>query len=393
MEVLNDQIGGIMKGWRLLNQGRRIQIAFALFLLLAFFSAVHAQTGIATKYSRDVGIEGDAAVIFADNFEDSRLVTASKKIWVGGLGTEWIKYSNDVPSTSSGKQSLWMADSINMDLYTIFTQKYRTLYFRWYMKYERDQQFHHEGPGIAGGNPVGAGIKPNGTYFSCSFEKANGENRFDTYSYWKDMGCSGGCYGNYLINDASLTVWPERWICVEVKFTLNEPVTMSNGELTVWWDGKQVCNRTGFQWRTDTATFMSKFDLEHYNSDPNHAPYMGDIWYDDLVIATQYIGPINTGPVSLHPVSPAHTKGLDLQIRPSTDGRVRFVTEAIAAGPVSLRILDVGGRRVWEDVAIASDPRKPSIFVWKPQSNRQGVHIGALSQGDAKAFTRFVLHP
>jgi hypothetical protein len=195
-----------------------------------------------------------------------------------------------------------------MCLYTVLAAKYRTLYFRWYVKYEQNEQFHHVGAVIIGNSLPPAGSPPPGNMFSCGLEPNTGNGgRFDTYAYWMGM---SGVWGNYLINDNSLNVFPERWICVEVKFTLNEPATLANGELAVWWDGKQVCNKGNFRWRNTSTTGMDKFMLEHYNSDPNHAPFKGDVWFDDIVVATSYIGPVNTGPVSIpRPLSPAMMRG------------------------------------------------------------------------------------
>ena len=58
----------------------------------------------------------------------------------------------------------------------------------------------------------------------------------------------------------------------------------------------------GFQWRNVADLSINWVWLLHYvTQDP--AGYEGKIWYDDVVLATSYIGPINTS-------SPAVPTGL-----------------------------------------------------------------------------------
>ena len=60
----------------------------------------------------------------------------------------------------------------------------------------------------------------------------------------------------------------------------------------------------GFQWRITTSLKINYIWLEHHvDTDPGC-----EGWFDDLVIATKYIGPINTSDV--RPLSPS---GLKLQ--------------------------------------------------------------------------------
>ena len=145
------------------------------------------------------------------------------------------------------------------------------------------------------------------------------------YTYWHDMKQStdGGFWGNGL--------WPEsrpgpprgQWQCIEIMVKCNE-VGKSDGELALWLDGKLTTHigpgtKTskwtgegfqvtkdgestfeGFRWRTVPELAVSYFMLSHYvtenayrQSNVANPPKANRVWFDDIVIATKYIGPIH----------------------------------------------------------------------------------------------------
>ncbi|MFH1073986.1 MAG: T9SS type A sorting domain-containing protein, partial [Candidatus Firestonebacteria bacterium] len=127
--------------------------------------------------------------------------------------------------------------------------------------------------------------------------------RFDFYIYWMGMapGCSGTCwYGNQVINDTSVNVTVNGWMCVEVMLKLNSSLSTNNGELAMWINGTLIAQfaqgtfHDGFQWRSDASVKNNWLRLIHYDS----VDSTGRIRFDDLVVAKSYIGPLNTGSTS-----------------------------------------------------------------------------------------------
>ena len=74
------------------------RLAFCLFPAAAL-----AQAGIADKYTSDQGIENDAAVVFAENFESAVSTIASR--FTGGNQSAY-QASTDRPTASGGSKSL-----------------------------------------------------------------------------------------------------------------------------------------------------------------------------------------------------------------------------------------------------------------------------------------------
>ena len=146
---------------------------------------------------------------------------------------------------------------------------------------------------------------------------------FDASDFWFDR------------NNSSPDLMVERgkWICVEHMMKLND-VGDSNGEQALWIDGKLVSHLSkgnpkgvwifdkftpgkggpgirwndakgdregfqvpaagapfdGFRWRTDPALNLNFVWLYIYTQKP--AGHRMQVWFDDLVVATEYVGPV-----------------------------------------------------------------------------------------------------
>ena len=64
----------------------------------------------------------------------------------------------------------------------------------------------------------------------------------------------------------------------------------------MWLDGKLVGEFTGIRWRTAMTTKVNCFWLQHYGadgSDPTRQYWKPQqtVWFDDVVVAREYIGP------------------------------------------------------------------------------------------------------
>jgi uncharacterized repeat protein (TIGR01451 family) len=239
-----------------------------------------SQEGIARKYSGDTGIENDSQVIFTEDFETGSLSDITDR-WTDHSNVEGMSLVSDVPSASSGARSLQITSiggtNTGGHFYKRLSIGHDQLYFRFYVKYASGGTYHHTGGKIGGYNPPtnwpqgGAGIRPSGNdRFTIGAEPVGQDPwRFDFYVYWMHMRGNPGddrYWGNDFIQDPTLH-FTDKWTCVEVMVKLNNPVSSYNGELALW------------------------IDVHYVTQDP--PGYVGKVWFDDVVLATSYIGPID----------------------------------------------------------------------------------------------------
>jgi predicted amidohydrolase len=307
-----------------------------------------AQAGIAAAYPGDHGIARDPRVVFAEDFEEPSL-DALKERWQQVQNTEIMAFSPDVPRESSGKHSMLLMHTGGKGngghLYRNLKPGYEKLHARFYVKFDPScAPIHHFGTNIGGYNPPtpwpqgGAGLRPRGDKtFTVGVEPFGDRWTWDYYSYWCEMEGSppkGQTWGNSFIRDPELKVERGRWICVELMVKMNGPEDR-NGELALWIDGKPVSHLgKGFpkgKWVFDTFTPRAggegvrwndaKAGRERFEVPPGGCPFQGfrwrtakelslnylwvylyitkapaghvsRVWYDDIVVATDYIGPL-----------------------------------------------------------------------------------------------------
>jgi hypothetical protein len=310
------------------------------------------QTGIAALYPCEQGIERDRRVVFAENFEE-QCMDALKQRWQSVNSPEIMAFSKDVPMDSGGKQSLLLTHTGGKGngghLYRNLTPGRDKLHARFYVKFDPDcAPIHHFGTNIGGYNPPtpwpqgGAGLRPSGKKtFTIGVEPFGANWVWDYYTYWCEMRGSppkGQTWGNSFIRDPQLKVARGRWICIEFMVKMNDPED-SNGELALWIDGKSVShlgkgfpigkwvfdkfmpgeggdavrwNDTkgapervvvpdggqpfeGFRWRMVRELSLNYLWVYLYIT---RAPagHVSRVWFDDIVVATEYIGPIQTKP-------------------------------------------------------------------------------------------------
>ena len=314
----------------------------AVFSILT--SSFTAYAGLANKYPGDIGIESDPNVVFVENFEESS-VSAVIARWDSYKRSDHMSLVSDVPPPSSGAASLLMThvggDGDAIDLYTRLLPGYDELYFRFYVKIDTACNPIHHFVHMGGYNPPtawpqgGAGQRPVGNdRLSTAIEPHGTAWRWDYYAYWMEMrswqtpegvpdGRPNPYYGNDFINDSSFSVTRGQWLCVEVMVKMNYPTTEHNGEMAVWVDGLpwykggQLVSYLGegfpngywlrdswypdlgsgpfegFRWRSVEELNLNFFWLETYITTAP-AGYVSKVWFDDIVIAKEYIGPIST---------------------------------------------------------------------------------------------------
>jgi len=227
---------------------------------------------------------------------------------------------------------------------------YDQLFYRFYMKFNREHApIHHYGGCFWGLNPPtpyaqgGAGSRPRGDARWITQVEPGNFSQWHNYTYWQHMGGSpprGQTWGNHFEVGADRPPVPKgEWICLEVMVKMND-VGDSNGELAYWVDGR--LNRDaegrvtsyqgkgfpssgtwiydkfepyitregitfdyekgqgvpiaggkpfpGFEWRTVPELKANAIWLYRYMSQPETGT--SKVWWDHLVIAKKYIGPI-----------------------------------------------------------------------------------------------------
>jgi predicted amidohydrolase len=304
--------------------------------------------GIAAKYPGDAGIDKDARVVFVENFEAPSLDDVTKR-WETVTQPETMSLTDDIPKASGGKRSLLMAyvggKGSGGHLYRRLQPGYEKLHGRFYVKFDPDcAPIHHFGTNLGGNYPstpwpsVRAGQPPAGDKSFWTGIEPFGKNWvWDYYTYWCDMRGSpprGQTWGNTFVRDPELKVERGKWICVELMMKMNDPDD-TNGEMAFWLDGKPISHLgkgfpkgkwtydkfnpgddgegirwskekggperfevpaggspfEGFRWRTTKDLNINFVWLYLYMTQAPEG-HVSRVWFDDVVIATDYIGPL-----------------------------------------------------------------------------------------------------
>jgi hypothetical protein len=308
--------------------------------------------GIASEYPGDVGIARDARVIFAESFEENSLEALWQR-WETVGARPGMSFSKEAAPGSAGKHSLIMERDrgAGPQLYRRLKNKnggwgYDRVFARYYVKFDPDcGEIHHFGTCLGGNHPatawpsVKAGYPTDGAKsFWSGIEPFGSSWTWDFYTYWCEMRGSpprGQTWGNSFIRDPGLKVDNGRWICIEQMIQMNDPKD-TNGEQALWIDGRLVSHLgkgfpkglwtfdkftpgkggqgirwdkekagperfavaeggapfEGFRWRTVPELNVNCVWLYVYTQKPDG--HRIKVWFDDVVVATEYIGPIKS---------------------------------------------------------------------------------------------------
>lgn len=280
-------------------------------------TAVPARS-LASKYPLDAGIAKDPAVLFADNFE-----TGEMKKWDEKRGR--VVLSEDRPNAGRWCVQMPMERGKNTggDAIKWFLPGADKVYARFYVRFSPDYQYNHHFVTLLANQRNNkwsafgkAGDKPDGTYYSSGMEPAFawGKNpppgEVNLYSYFLDMEPDrklNKYWGNAFFPPGpdkgraagtSRVIPPlDRWQCWEFMMQANSAPDKSDGKQALWVDGKLAGEFTGIRWRSDLDLKVNCLWLQHYGydgGDPTRqfGKESQSVWFDDVVVATEYIGPI-----------------------------------------------------------------------------------------------------
>ena len=297
---------------------------------------------LAALYPGDVGLAGDPSVVWTEDFEEGSLaIYQARYDQVQNPGGHTLV--PDVPAASRGAASVRLtaggAAGSATDFYKSLSPGFDELYIRYYAKYEAGVTWHHTGVWVGGYDPPMsypspmAGLRPNGDdRFSISLEPIGaGTNvRLDFYNYWMTMHSwmetpmgSTAYYGNALVHDPSLRAPDDTWFCVELHIKINpDPASAAGAELGLWindtsvqqfsdttplgyWVRDKFCPdaATGtectmyrptsptlepldLRFRSVGSLKLNSFWPQNYITEGG----AGNVWYDDMVVATRRVG-------------------------------------------------------------------------------------------------------
>ncbi|MCX7818828.1 MAG: hypothetical protein N2652_06445 [Kiritimatiellae bacterium] len=274
------------------------------------------QLGIAARHPDDAGIASDPAVLFADNFE-----TGTMERWDHLRGvTEVVE---DAPNSGRfcARMTMIRGQNTGQDAKKWFRGADR-VHARFYVRFSADYRYPHHFVTLLANSPTNrwsafgkAGLRPDGTWFCSGMEPwfAWGRNpppgELAMYTYFLDMELdrpTGRYYGNFFFppgpergaaaGPARVLPALDRWQCWEFMIEANSAPDRADGRQAMWLDGRRIAEFTGLRWRLSPDLKINCFWLQHYGmdqSDPTraHWPERQTVWFDDVVVATEYIGP------------------------------------------------------------------------------------------------------
>lgn len=280
--------------------------------------------GIAARYPGDVGIGADSDVIFADDFESYADGSELASNWNAGVYHNSL-ITRDAANVFAGSQSLefqspMQAEELSNGVARSVSPERDLLFMRYYSRF--DTTFDvvgstHNGGGISAhyfvdGNAT-PGIPADGTNkFLIEFECWRGEDaepnpgNLNVYIYHPEQ---RDVYGDHFFPDGRVLpntsipgdfgpefvarpdVVPElgRWYSYEVMLLANTP-GLRDGRIALWLDGVLIADFQNIRVRDVATLRIDRFNLSlHIGSNTRAATRK---WYDNVVVATSYIGPM-----------------------------------------------------------------------------------------------------
>jgi hypothetical protein len=285
--------------------------------------------GIAARYAGDVGIEKDRAVLLYDGFEDAAGPDDLRRKWDFAVHhDQWIRIASEAANVNSGKKALEftvpkqeaeLSNSVSKRL----KEEQDVVFLRYYSKFDPgfDQvgsshngstisaHYHKDGRATPG-EPADGKNK-----FLCCFENWRGEAKtrspgeLNIYCYHPGQATGYGDHffpsGKVLPNSSARSgaatfgkqfaarpdIVPElgRWYCFEFMVKANT-VGKRDGRVACWLDGKLIADFPNLRFRDVASLKIDHLGIGlHIGSNTARE---NKKWYDDVVAATSYIGPI-----------------------------------------------------------------------------------------------------
>ncbi len=312
-----------------------MRATIAIVVLLVAFSANDAgaaplqealpqgNTGIASRFPNDVNIGSDPNVIFADDFESYTSPSNLTTRWNEAYHLQYQNIETAAANVFAGSKSLGMTVPILNGEVSNTAIKYvnptlDVLFVRYHAKY--DSGFNVRGSSH-NGNCIsskysGPGIPANGTNkWLVSFEAGRWETsepnpgKLNVYVYhpeqrdiWGDHFYPNGevspntslpyNFGPNFVSRPNVTPTLGVWHSYELMVKANTP-GQRDGRIAMWYDGQLIADFMNLRLRDTTDLKIDKFSIDlHVNGQTSSVTKK---WYDNVVAARSYIGPMYTG--------------------------------------------------------------------------------------------------
>jgi hypothetical protein len=280
-------------------------------------------TGIASRYPNDAGIGSDPNVIFADDFESYTSPSNLTTRWNEAYHLQYLNIETAAANVFAGSKSLGMTvPAINGEVSNTAVKYVNptldVLFVRYHAKYD-------SGFNVAGsshnGNCIsskysGPGIPANGTNkFLVSYEAGRWSSsepnpgKLNVYVYhpeqrdiWGDHFYPNGevspntslpyNFGPDFVSRPNVTPTLGVWHSYELMVKANTP-GLRDGRIAMWYDGQLIADFMNLRLRDTTDLKIDKFNIDlHVNGSTTAVTKK---WYDNVVAARSYIGPVVSG--------------------------------------------------------------------------------------------------
>jgi hypothetical protein len=250
-------------------------------------------------------------VIFADSFEEgdyrSRWGSCRDK------GEKVLSLVDDSASSPVvGHKSLRVEATLGQNTgggVTKWFESSETVFIRFYTKFDATCDYVHHFCTLRANKSLqgkdrwsgfgGAGIKPEGDErFSTALEPWGNwgrwppPGRWNFYTYWHEMKESrdGKYWGNSFRPESQEDIRRGRWICCEFMVKHNT-AGENDGEQAFWIDGDLRGHWKGINWRKSPTLWANAFTLESYVTGTWTKNETNIVYFDNVVIAREYVGP------------------------------------------------------------------------------------------------------
>lgn len=280
--------------------------------------------GFAENYPLDDNIASHPAVLLYSDFENDNWGEA----WTFGTDSDIL----DVTHTDNGnlfeplrgsalrvtvKKGDHYGMSVGFDFMEEIGYEPEKMYFRYYMRIGDNWNPSASGkmPGFGGTYNVGGwGQTPsNGTngwsarsYFDLPIAQGNPfseMSQIGSYVYHVDMEETYGDHEPWK-NSYLGILEKNRWYCIEQYIELNNP-GQNDGILYVWVDGQLAYYKTDWRWRNTENLKIERIWMDVYHGGDETAPQDMNLYFDNIVVANSYIGPMAEKNISRNRINSA----------------------------------------------------------------------------------------
>jgi hypothetical protein len=296
-------------------------------------AATSTGSGIAARYPGDKNIASDPAVILADDFESYTSPSQLTTKWSNAGRLANLRIATETGNYYAGRKALEMklpisANEVLDNVGKKLSTEQNIIYIRAYTKFDPGFSVttsSHNGLRVSAHYPGGAGVKApaDGTGFFLFALQNNkvgigpGELQpgySNIYAYWPEQ---RSAYGDHWYPTGMVKPWvsgigdqgdwlafpsqyPDfkpipnwqpvrgKWYCYELMVKANT-IGKKDGEVAYWIDGK-LAGRFPDLFLRSISTL--KIDFVALRLHALHSERVNKKWYDNVVIAKQYIGPM-----------------------------------------------------------------------------------------------------